>query len=293
MDIAIVGTGNMGVRIAGLLVKAGHNVRSYDPSPKAQEDAQNCGAHPCSSVVDAVGAANFILLSLPKPEHVRTALQAETGIFSAIVDNVVIIDTSTVDPGTSIEMAEIARKRGGKYLDAPILGRPEGIGNWVMPVGGETDAYEKAKPILDLIAKQTFHLGSVGSGNKLKLINQLMFASVNMVYCEVFALAEKCGIGANVFFDILSESGASTVNQLFREIGRRIVEDDFEPDFSVDLLVKDLNLSADYISSFGGATSITGLSLPLANMAQAAGFGKNDNAALYSLFVKHFQGETK
>jgi 3-hydroxyisobutyrate dehydrogenase-like beta-hydroxyacid dehydrogenase len=291
MSIAVVGTGTMGSRVVALLVQAGHRVVSYDPSPSAQESARVAGAEPKSSATEVAKEAEIILLSLPKPAHVRITVTGENGILVGIQHGQIVVDTSTVDPGTSEEMAILVRERGGEYLDAPILGRPDGIGNWVMPVGGITESFVRVKPILEIVAKRVVHMGPVGSGNKLKLVNQLMFASVNMVYCEIFALAQKSGIGAAAFNDVLAASGASTVSGLFKEIGRRVVEDDFTPDFSVDLLAKDLSLASSFVSSFDGTTSITGLSLPLARMAQGAGLGNNDNAALYRLFLEHFQGE--
>lgn len=295
MRIAVIGTGTMGSRIVSLLKKSGHEVFGFDPSETAQELARVSGAELLASPGEALEKAEIVFLSLPKPEHVRSTVGGEQGVLKALspkasTNEPVIIDTSTVDPDTSREMAVLANARGAAYLDAPILGRPEGIGSWVMPVGGDPAVFQKVKSLLEIVAKRAVHIGPVGSGNKFKLINQLMFASVNMVYCEVFSLAEKSGIGADTFLEVLADSGASTVSGLFRELGRRVTENDFQPDFSVDLLAKDLKLASDFISSFDGATSITGLTLPLARMAQAAGLGEQDNAAVYRLFIKHFQG---
>lgn len=295
MKIAVIGTGTMGSRIVSLLKKSGHGLFGFDPSERARKLAREAGAELLASPAEALEKAEVVFLSLPRPEHVRSTIEGENGVLKALSSNAstkesVIIDTSTVDPDTSRQMAELAHARGAAYLDAPILGRPEGIGSWVMPVGGDEAVFQRVKPLLEVVAKRAVHIGPSGSGNKLKLINQLMFASVNMVYCEVFSLAEKSGIGADTFLDVLADSGASTVSGLFRELGRRVTENDFQPDFSVDLLAKDLKLASEFISSFDGVTSITGLTLPLARMAQAAGLGAQDNAAVYRLFIKHFQG---
>ncbi len=291
MNIAVIGTGTMGTRIVGLLKKKGYSVTAFDPVEAARANAARAGANVASSAAEAVSIAEIIFLSLPKPEHVRTTLTGSGGIVNAARPNSIFIDTSTVDPQTSVDVGVHATSVGCSYLDSPILGRPEGIGSWVMPVGGERRSFEAAEPILHVIAKHAFHVGPVGSGSKIKLINQLMFATINAVYCEIFALADAGGIGVDSFFDVLKDSGASTVSPLMLEIGRRIVSNDFEPDFSIDLLVKDVSLANDFIAQFGGSTTITGLTLPLARMATTAGLGKKDNAAFYQMFRDVFHGE--
>lgn len=290
MKIAVIGTGTMGSRIVGLCSKVGYTVEAYDPSKRAREAAAQAGAKICSSPASAAEDKNFVVLSLPKPEHVLSVLSGNDGIFARIRHDTIIVDTSTVDPSTNERASDKATKVSCSYLDAPILGRPEGIGDWVMPIGGEARAFEAATPVLRAIAKRVVYVGPTGSGNKIKLINQLMFATMNAVYCEIFALADLSGIGASTFYDVLKDSGASSVSPLFREVGRRVRNDDYEPDFTIDLLVKDVSLAAEYIASFRGATSVTALTAPLARMARGVGLGPEDNAALYKLFIKFFQG---
>ena len=293
MNVAVIGTGTMGSRIVSLLSEHGNAVTAFDPSQKAREEARNAGAVLADSPKEATKNARIVFLSLPKPEHVRTTMTASDGALASIARGAIIVDTSTVDPDTSEAMAREAAVKECEYLDAPILGRPAGIGSWVMPVGGSEAGFTIVKPVLEIIARHAVLVGPVGSGNKVKLINQLMFASCNMVYCEILSLAQASGIGAAPFFDILRDSGASSVSGLFLEIGRRVTERDFDPDFSIDLLVKDLALSSSFVAGFHGATSITGLSLPLARMAQAAALGDEDNASMYKLFLEFFQGDTQ
>jgi len=106
----------------------------------------------------------------------------------------VIVDMSTVDPGVTRRMSETALQKGVGYLDAPVLGRPAAVGNWALPVGGRAHDLDQCRPILELVAAKIFHIGESGSGNKVKLLNQLMFGAINAMTAEMMAVAEKIGI---------------------------------------------------------------------------------------------------
>ena len=128
MKIAVIGTGTMGSRIVGLCYKAGYTVEAYDPSERAREAAAQAGAKICSSPASAAEDKNFVVLSLPKPEHVLSVLSGNDGIFARIRQDTIIVDTSTVDPSTNERASDKATKASCSYLDAPIR-RESGIGS--------------------------------------------------------------------------------------------------------------------------------------------------------------------
>jgi 3-hydroxyisobutyrate dehydrogenase-like beta-hydroxyacid dehydrogenase len=188
-------------------------------------------------------------------------------------------------------MAELASQRGVGYLDAPVLGRPAAVGTWALPIGGTPKEIERCTPILGLFAAKLFHVGGPGSGNKVKLLNQLMFSAINAMTAEMMAVAEKVGISPKFLFETIMASQAGTVSNLFKELGTRIAKDDYQdPTFSVDLLCKDVRLAIE-MAKEANAPPLLAATIQFANeVAQAQGFGQKDTAIMWKMFGKLWEG---
>ena len=139
-------------------------------------------------------------------------------------------------------------------------------------------------PLLQTFAARVVHVGASGSGDAYKLLNQLMFSAINGITAEVFAVADKVGISRQKFYEVISSSGAATVSGLFLECGRKIVEDNYQPIFSVDLLCKDAGLGVD-MANGAGAPPIISTTIQMCNrLAQAQGMGSLDTSAMARVF---------
>ena len=202
-----------------------------------------------------------------------------------------VIDTSTVDPGTTRSISSrMAEKTGAAYLDCPILGRPSATGKWMLPTGGNPEALEKVKPVLLTFAANAIPVGDSGAGNALKLLNQLMFSCINAISSEVMAIADHVGISKEVFYSTVASSSAATVSGLFREVGKSIVNDGFEtPAFTVDLLIKDAKLGLQMAKDADAPSVIAGTVQMYNEIAHAEGLGNQDTSALYKVFSQHYQ----
>lgn len=209
-----------------------------------------------------------------------SAVRGPEGLLSTATVGSLIVDTSTVDPGTTRANSEAAAAIGVGYLDAPVLGRPRGVGDWTLPVGGEEADLRRAEAVLGVIAARVVHVGPSGQGNTLKLLNNLMFGAINAATCETFALADRLGLDREAFFDTVVESGAATVSNLFRELGPKIIAGDFEPQFSVDNLEKDIGLGLALARTAGMTLDVGEAGQRLNRRAQAAGHGGQDTAAV-------------
>ncbi len=274
----------MGHLILERVVQAGYRVAAVDPSPAAQAAAEEAGAEVLSCPREAGERARRIIMSLPTPQHVQAVLSGSDGLLVSLTEDHIVVDTSTVDPGTTRGASDLCRETGARYLDAPVLGRPASLGKWVLPAGGDESALESVRPLLETFAARVVYVGESGSGHALKLLNQLMFSAINGVTAEVFAIADRLGISRRIFFEVISSSGAATVSGLFMECGRKIVENDFQPVFSVDLLCKDAGLGVD-MATFAGAPPVISSAVQLCNrLAQAQGIGGLDTSALLHMF---------
>lgn len=278
--IAVIGLGAMGGRAAAALA-ARHRVYGYDPSVVARDRAAGAGVVVTDQPADAVQDVEVLLLSLPTPAVVRSLV---TDLGDAVQGRLVA-DLSTIDPGTAREVAEVIEHRGGRYLDAPILGRPEGCGAWTLVAGGaEQDIARLSDVTVGVIARSVERVGDVGAGCTLKLLNNLMFGAINTVTAEVMALAEKAGIDLSRFTEIIQHSGAATVSPLFGSTAGKIAAGDFEPTFSIGLLAKDIRLGRQLAESVDGSAPMAELVTKITERAVADGLGDQDTAAVIEVY---------
>lgn len=237
--VTVVGLGAMGGRAAEALTRR-FAVRGFDPMPSARERAANAGVFVFESLQDAADGADVVLLSLPTPKHVHQVVTE----LREILTNALVIDMSTIDPTAAQEAAAILREAGSAYVDAPILGRPDACGNWLMPVGGNaSDVAIMESLVVGTIAKGVEHVGAVGTGSTLKILNNLMLGAINTVTAESIRLAEASGLDPKRFVSVVKDSGAASVSPLFREVAPKMASGEFSPTFSVELLLKDITLA--------------------------------------------------
>lgn len=287
--VGLVGVGTMGKCMLERLIANGFKVVAYDSFPAAQDYAREQGAIVVASPEELAKVARLIIMSLPAPKQVFDVIGGQNGLLRGLTKEHVVVDTSTVSPQTSREGAEMVALKGASYVDAPILGRPSAAGYWLLPSGGTEKAIEYATPALLTFAKNVVRVGEIGSGNAVKLLNQLMFSVINCVSAEVMALTEVVGIDKKVFYDVVANSGAATVSGLFKETGRRIVSEEYDnPTFTVELLCKDAALGIQMTKDAGVTPLIAGFVQMINDNAKGKGLAKQDTSAITKVFAEHF-----
>ncbi len=288
--IGLIGCGTMGRCMLEKLSEAGYPVAVYDPFPTAAAKAAEMGAKIAKSPEKLAQQCAVILMSLPGPSQVEQTVTGINGLLNALTERHIVVDTSTVDPGTTRKMAAHVSEKGAAYLDCPILGRPSAAGKWMLPAGGDAKALSTVKPVLLTFAKDAVHVGDSGAGNALKLLNQMMFSAINAISSEVMAIAEKVGVDKKVFYETVADSGAATVSGLFKEVGKNIVEDNYEhPAFTVNLLIKDTKLALQMAKDAGAPSVIAGTVQIYNEIAGANGLGDKDTSSLYKVYGRHYQ----
>lgn len=286
--IGLVGFGIMGAAIANRLTDHDYSVLVCDASAEAISNAKQLGYGVCETPAEIAELTKVVLMSLPKPEHVQTVVRdPDRGLLAKASIGTIIVDTSTVDPTTSRENADRSEKQGVGYLDCPVLGRPSACGNWTLPTGGSQRHIESVRPILYTFASKVIPVGSSGYGNLVKLLNNLMFGAINSITCEMFALCFHSGMDPKLLFETISNSGAGTVSNLFKELGPKIIDSDFSPVFSIDNLQKDIQLGIGLAKEFGMELKMSEIVQETNVAAQLAGFGKEDTSAVVKAYEKH------
>ncbi len=284
-SVGLIGLGVMGSASASKFLDAGYNLIVFDISESALAKARNMGATIAGNPTELAETAKIILMFLPGPIEVERCVAGSEGLLSVDRSGIVIVDMSTVDPEITQRMAELAHQQNTGYLDAPVLGRPIAVGNWALPVGGAPEDLNRCRPVLECVASTIVHVGPSGTGNKIKLLNQLMFGSINAMTAEMMAIAEKVGISPKLLYDTITASQAGTVSNLFKELGKHIVAEDYEnPAFTVDLLNKDIRLAVQMAESHNAPPLLSRTVEYINKIAQVQGYGSKDTSVMWKCF---------
>ena len=284
MNVGTIGIGTMGSRMVESLIKAGYTVFARDIDEKAGKRARELGAKVVNSPGEIAEYADIILLSLPMPSDVKEVVLGEDGILTNPRKDCTIVDLSTVDPFSTQRNAEKAKEKGVGYIDAPVLGRPQKCGNWTLPVGGDKRDLEKARKVLEVLASNIIYVGPSGCGNIVKLLNNMMFGAINSITAEILAICTKLGMSPKVLYETIANSGAASVSNLFKELGPKILNRDFEPLFAIDLLHKDVSLGIKMAKQAGVPLFVSQANQLLNEMAKLKGFGKEDTASVIKVY---------
>ncbi|MDS0136784.1 MULTISPECIES: 2-hydroxy-3-oxopropionate reductase [unclassified Amycolatopsis] len=280
MKLGFIGLGVMGAPMAAHLVAAGHDVGGYDVTPAAGEKLEAAGGRAATSVADAVAGVDVVITMLPNHPHVEEVVLAAGGVLDTAEPGTLLIDMSTIRPETSIAIAEAARDRKVRVLDAPVSGGQAGAeqASLSIMVGGDADDFEAAKAVLDVVGKTIVHVGPHGAGQVVKAANQLVVGGIYGLVAEAIVLLEASGVDAATGLDVLA--GGLAGSRILELKRKSMVEREFAPGFRIDLHHKDMGIALAAARQAGVALPLTGLVAQLVAAGRAMGYGSLDHSAL-------------
>lgn len=283
---AFIGTGIMGAPMAGNLLKAGYEVNIHTRTRSKAKSLLEQGASWFDSPAEAAGGVEIVITCLPDTPDVEKVLLGERGVIQAARPGLICIDTSTISPEFTREIAQKLRDKGSHLLDAPISGGQVGAENATLSimVGGAKEIFDKALPVLEALGRTITYCGPSGSGQLTKLVNQIMVIHTIMSIAEGIAFAEKAGLDLETTLKVTS-GGAAQSHSLVN-LGPKILKGDLGPAFMVDLQVKDLRLVTEYAARIGQPLPGTALAKELLSTLQAWGRGKDGTQALVDVIRK-------
>jgi 3-hydroxyisobutyrate dehydrogenase-like beta-hydroxyacid dehydrogenase len=284
LRIGFLGMGTMGAPMARRLVQHGFSVTGYDVSPARCEAAAKDGVKVSKSPAAAAETADVIMSSLPAPTSIRSAYLGSDGAVPALRAGAILIDMSTIDPNTWREVADAARARGADSLGAPVSGGPveAGSGRLVFLVGGEAAVLDRCRPVLETLGSEIHHLGPLGAGHIVKLVNNVMSMCNVAVAAEAMVLGVKAGMDPQRLFEVLSTSGGRSHHFLKRF--PNVLAGDFTPHFSIALSRKDLSLALQMAEGLGVPMLATSAIRQIYEAAAAQGLDTLDMAAVTTLY---------
>jgi 3-hydroxyisobutyrate dehydrogenase/glyoxylate/succinic semialdehyde reductase len=288
MKIGFIGLGIMGSRMAANLQKAGHSLVVHNRTRSKAEPLLCYGARWADSPAAVAAEAEIIFTMLAPTQTVADAALGENGFLPAFAAGRLWVDCSTVAPGFSREMAAAARKRGVRFLDAPVTGSrsPAARATLVFWVGGAAADLEACRPLLECMGHRIVHCGGTGAGASFKLVINQLLGTGMAAFAEALVLGESLGLSRAVLLETLLDGpAAAPFLKLKRE---RIETGNYEPaDFPLRWLQKDLHLAAVSAFDSGVAMPVTNAAKETYRLAMRAGHGTSDFSAIYDYLAQH------
>lgn len=288
--VAFLGLGNMGGPMAANLAKAGRSVSAFDLSKPALDKAAEAGCAAAASIADAVKSAEIVVTMLPAGKHVRAVYMNADGVIANAPKGALFIDSSTIDVESARAVAKAAGDKGFQMLDAPVSGGVGGAtaGTLTFMVGGEADAFARAKPVLEKMGKNIFHAGASGNGQAAKIANNMLLGITMIATCEAFNLAEKLGLDAQTFFNISSTaSGQSWSMTSYCPAAGPVPtapsNRGYAPGFAAAMMLKDMRLAQEAAHAAKAATPLGAQAEALYALMEAAGKDNLDFSGVMKL----------
>lgn len=250
--VGFIGLGNMGGPMAINLIKKGHSVVAYDINTESMETLEDAGAVIASSPAEVAGKADSIISMLPNSQHVRSCYTGEKGVFEAIQPGTLILDSSTIDPSVSKEMAALAAKKGAVFMDSPVSGGVNAAKGATLTfmVGGDEKEFEAAKALLECMGKNIVYCGGVGNGQAAKICNNMLLAITMIGTSETMNLGMRLGLDPKLLASIINtSSGRCWSSELYNPVPGVLENvpssNNYEGGFGTALMAKDLGLAQD------------------------------------------------
>lgn len=285
MQIGFIGVGVMGRPMILNLLKAGHHVTIFARHPEKAEvqEVLQAGARQAPSPRAVAMVADMVITMLPNSPEVEEVIAGEQGVLAGARKGLIVIDMSTIAPATSRKLGMLAATQGVHLLDAPVSGGSQGAvnGTLTIMVGGDQDIFAQARPVLEAMgtAEHIFYVGPQGTGEVVKLVNNILVGTIAASIAESFVMGVKAGVDVETLAKIIGVSAGASW-QLSAQFPLRAFNGSFQPGFMTDLLHKDLGLALELAAEKQTTLPMTALARQLYEMARAAGYGREDYTSL-------------
>ena len=282
--IGFVGIGVMGRSMAGHLLKAGYPLHVYNRTESKADDLVSEGAVWKDSPAEVAKVSDIVITIIGFPADVEEAYLGPDGIIGNAKSGSMLIDMTTSSPKLAQQIAEEASARELQALDAPVSGGDLGAreARLSIMVGGEESAFERVRPILEVMGKNIVYQGPAGSGQHTKMANQVAIASGMLGVCEAVVYAERSGLDANRVLESISSGAAGSWS--LSNLAPRIINGDFAPGFFVKHFIKDMTIALQEAEAMG--LDFPGLSAAKEAYEKLAASGGEDlgTQGLYKLY---------
>ncbi len=280
--VAFIGLGAMGGPMALNIIKKGTSVSVFDIEKEKMEPHIKIGGTPGKSIEDTVEDAEIIVTMLPSTENVKLVITGQDGVLSFAKPNTVILDMSTIAPTGTDEVYALCKQKNIKFIDAPVgrLVSHAISGDSLFMVGcDEEDAFKKVEPLLNAMGTTIIRCGKVGSGIRAKVVNNFQILSIAQITAEALTLAQKIGLDLETFKQVNAGTTANN-GQFHINFLSKVLQNDIEPGFTIDLAHKDMGLAIETANSFRVGLPVGSSVQAVYAQARSGKFAKKDFSAL-------------
>ena len=275
--VAFIGLGIMGGRMVKNVLKAGYAVRAQNRTTAKTEAVKSLGASVAATPREAAAGADIVVTMVADPPALAAVVEGPDGVFAGCRPGTLVVDMSTVDPGTSRAMAAKAQGLGLRYLEAPVTGGVGAAeqGTLTIMAGGSAEDFAAAKPLLETMGKKILYVGPMGHGSVLKLATNVVAAGIVALMGEALTLATKAGLDPTMVVEVLAER-----SPLIGRTGPRVLSGDFSPNFPLRLAAKDVRLALDAARVVGAPMFAAAAVGQVQSAALAKGLGDFDQSVM-------------
>ncbi len=280
MRIGWIGTGVMGLSMAGHLQAAGYPLTVYNRTRAKADPLLAKGAQWADTPREVAANSDVVFTIVSYPRDVESVILGENGVLQGLASGGLVCDMSTSSPVLAERIAVAALQQGCVAMDAPVTGGDIGARNATLSifVGGDKEGYEKLEPCFNVMGKSILHCGAAGFGQKAKLANQVAISGVMFSMCESCFFAQEAGLDVAKWLELVVQGAAGS--KAMDTLGRRILKQDFDPGFFINHFIKDLGLCLDECRRMQIVLPGIGLAEQLYRSMQARGQGDLGTQAL-------------
>ena len=280
--VAFIGLGAMGGPMAQNIVKKGTNLSVYDIEKSKMDPLIDLGSTPGKSIKDTIQNAEVIITMLPSTDNVRSVICSAEGVLSFAKPGSIILDMSTIAPTGTDEVYDLCRQKEVDFIDAPVgrLVSHAISGDSLFMVGCDNEeAFKKVEPLLNAMGTTIIRCGKVGSGIRAKVVNNFQILSIAQITAEALTLAKKIGLDLNTFKEVNAGTTANN-GQFHINYMSKVLQNDIEPGFTIDLAHKDMGLAIETANSFRVGLPVGSSVQAVYGQARSGKFAKKDFSAL-------------
>jgi 3-hydroxyisobutyrate dehydrogenase len=288
--IGFIGVGHMGAPMAVNLLKAGHDLVVFDLNTQAVAQTVEHGAIAAHSLAELAAQCDVIITMLQTGEQVKEVCLSSNGLFSHANSGTLFIDCSSIDVSSCREIQKHAQEASHIIVDAPVSGGVAGAtaAALTIMVGGDQRAFEKALPILQCMGQKIIHTGDGGTGQAAKICNNMILGISMIAISESYVLAKRLGLSQQKLFEVASNASGqcwamtkySPVPDLVENVPSN---NDYQPGFTSQMMLKDLKLSQDAAHDVGLETNLGHKATELYQQFSDSGFGEKDFSAIIKM----------
>lgn len=286
MEVGFIGLGLMGRPMAQHLAAAGHRLHLWARRPESLEPFRVGGAQIHASPAALAGHVDALITMVADGPDVAQVVLGPDGAAHGARPGLVVADMSTIAPGTARDIGRQLAERQIQFLDAPVSGGEKGAkeATLTIMVGGEATAFEKMRPLFDVMGRSVTRIGDSGAGQVAKACNQILVGAAINAVSEAFLLARKSGVDPAVVREALM--GGFAYSKVLDNHGARLLDGNFQPGFKAWMHQKDMRIVMEEAHRLGVPMPSASLVSQLLNALVGSGGGEQDSLAIYKVLER-------